>query len=203
MQKVAVRKKNEKKCAVTTGYLNSDWFKCTSCGYTVRMLSLRDSATCSQCGGRMERIWRQQLYLSPSVISSVRDELQKYPNVETGGVFLGYRRRGHYCVLESICGGELAIRKKGTFVPDWIYINQIVRQRLKVSDSLCFLGIWHKHNHSLEPAFSKADIDMHNALLKANGYALSCLFQKHEDGTYAMQYIRDHSKPRFWVSRRG
>ncbi len=56
MQKVAVRKKNEKKCAVTTGYLNSDWFKCTSCGYTVRMLSLRDSATCSQCGGRMERI---------------------------------------------------------------------------------------------------------------------------------------------------
>ena len=115
---------------------------------------------------------------------------------------MGYHGRGHYYVLESICGGELAIRKKGTFVPDWIYINQIVRQRLKVSDSLCFLGIWHKHNHLLEPAFSKADIDMHNALLKANGYALSCLFQKHEDGTYAMQYIRDHSKPRFWISRR-
>lgn len=56
MRKVAVRKKKAKKDAIPTGRLNSDWFKCTSCGYTVRMLSLRDFAKCSQCGGSMERI---------------------------------------------------------------------------------------------------------------------------------------------------
>ena len=35
---------------------NGDWFKCRSCEYTVRMLVLGNTATCSQCGGRMERI---------------------------------------------------------------------------------------------------------------------------------------------------
>lgn len=68
-----------------------------------------------------------------------------------------------------------------------------------MSNHLRFLGIWHKHNHSLEPAFSRADLSMHNALLEANGYALSCLLQKREDGTYVMQYICDRDKTRFWV----
>lgn len=37
---------------------SGDWFKCQNqnCGYTVRMLVLGNTATCSQCGGRMVRI---------------------------------------------------------------------------------------------------------------------------------------------------
>lgn len=35
--------------------LASDFFKCRSCGYTVRMLVRGDTATCSQCGGTMDR----------------------------------------------------------------------------------------------------------------------------------------------------
>lgn len=34
----------------------SEWFKCTECGYTVRMKALGNTATCSQCGGRMIRL---------------------------------------------------------------------------------------------------------------------------------------------------
>lgn len=34
----------------------SEWFKCTSCGYTVRMRVLGDTATCSQCGGKTIRL---------------------------------------------------------------------------------------------------------------------------------------------------
>lgn len=33
----------------------SDYFKCESCGYTVRMLVRGDTAHCSQCGGIMHR----------------------------------------------------------------------------------------------------------------------------------------------------
>lgn len=35
---------------------NSDFFKCASCGYTVRMRALGNTAKCSQCGGTMYRI---------------------------------------------------------------------------------------------------------------------------------------------------
>lgn len=194
MQKVTVRKKIVKNI-IPVGYLNSDWFKCGSCGYTVRMLSLRDFATCSQCGGRMSRIWKHRLHFTSSAIRSIIDELRKYPNVETGGVFLGYRHRGHYFVSENICGGTSAIRRSGTFIPDWSYINRVVNKQLTLSHHLCFLGIWHKHNHTLEPAFSKADLDMHNVILNSNGYCISCLFQKQQNGSYVMQYICNRRKP--------
>ena len=33
-----------------------DYFKCASCGYTVRYKVLGDTARCSQCGGTMYRV---------------------------------------------------------------------------------------------------------------------------------------------------
>ena len=36
--------------------LRSDWFKCSRCGHTVRMLAYGDTERCSQCGGTMYRI---------------------------------------------------------------------------------------------------------------------------------------------------
>lgn len=35
--------------------MSSDWFKCASCGYTVMMRVLGNTAHCSQCGGTMHR----------------------------------------------------------------------------------------------------------------------------------------------------
>lgn len=55
--KMEVNTKEKKEIVIPTGKLaDSDWFKCESCGYTVRMLVLGDRATCSQCGGQMVRI---------------------------------------------------------------------------------------------------------------------------------------------------
>ena len=33
-----------------------DYFKCSSCGYTVRYKVLGNTARCSQCGGTMYRV---------------------------------------------------------------------------------------------------------------------------------------------------
>ena len=41
---------------IPTLKLASDWFKCRKCGYTVRKLVLGNLATCSECGGTMDRI---------------------------------------------------------------------------------------------------------------------------------------------------
>lgn len=46
--------KRVKENVVATNFA-SDFFKCSRCGYTVRMLVRGDRATCSQCGGTMYR----------------------------------------------------------------------------------------------------------------------------------------------------
>lgn len=51
--------KGEKQKKALTGIhamnLASDYFKCRSCGYTVRMRVRGNTAHCSQCGGTMDR----------------------------------------------------------------------------------------------------------------------------------------------------
>ena len=55
--KITVKNINDKKILVTTGKMASgDYFKCQNCGYTIRMLVLGNTATCSECGGKMVRI---------------------------------------------------------------------------------------------------------------------------------------------------
>lgn len=49
----SVEKKEYKKIPMVK--FESDYFKCRRCGYTVRMRVLGNTATCSQCGGTMDR----------------------------------------------------------------------------------------------------------------------------------------------------
>lgn len=58
MKKMTIQvKRNEKKEMREIPAINfaSDFFKCDSCGYTVRMLVRGNTAHCSQCGGTMYR----------------------------------------------------------------------------------------------------------------------------------------------------
>lgn len=55
--KITVRETNGKKLLIPRGKMASgDYFKCEKCGYTIRMLVRGDTAICSQCGGRMNRV---------------------------------------------------------------------------------------------------------------------------------------------------
>lgn len=55
--KIQIKEIGKKKLIVPTGkFANGDWFKCQNCGYTIRMKVLGNTATCSECGGRMVRI---------------------------------------------------------------------------------------------------------------------------------------------------
>lgn len=54
--KTMVKAVNGKKVIIPSGKLaGGDWFKCEKCGREVRMLVLGNTATCSECGGRMVR----------------------------------------------------------------------------------------------------------------------------------------------------
>lgn len=55
--KITVQNVNGKKILVPTGKMASgDFFKCEKCGRTIRMLVLGNTATCSECGGKMVRL---------------------------------------------------------------------------------------------------------------------------------------------------
>ncbi len=52
---IKVEKQEKTIKGIPTMNLASDWFKCTRCGYTVRMKVYGNHAQCSECGGLMER----------------------------------------------------------------------------------------------------------------------------------------------------
>ncbi len=124
----------------------------------------------------------------------IANEFEKYPDVETGGVLLGYFSKSYSKVVRAVAGGEKAVREPGSFEYDSRYVEDECN---KVSDlyspPLELVGLWHKHNHILEPAFSKADIDMHSMVLN-DGRGISCLFQKKCDGSYQLQIMIDNSR---------
>ena len=120
----------------------------------------------------------------------IQDELHKFPLVETGGVLLGYVTDEGIYVKETICGGDNAVRKPGMFQYDISYVEQKSnRVASNYKPPLVLVGIWHKHNHTLEPAFSQADYEMHNKLLKQNEKGVSCLFQMRGDGRYQLKIL--------------
>lgn len=48
---------DDRKLMIPKGKMASgDFFKCEKCGYTTRMLVLGNTATCPQCGGKMNRV---------------------------------------------------------------------------------------------------------------------------------------------------
>ena len=134
----------------------------------------------------------KQLIFEEKAKRCINDELKKYPDVETGGVFLGYYKNNNVYVVEAVGGGDNAIRDKGMFQYDMEHVENQCNILVQMHSKPLFLvGLWHKHNHTLEPAFSEADIRMHQLLLEQYEYGVSCLFQKKKDVHYKLQYI-DH-----------
>lgn len=118
------------------------------------------------------------------------EDLMRYQDVETGGVLLGYVDENEMRIVETVTGGEKALREPGAFEYDYIFVETVCENlSLKYNPPLSLVGLWHKHNHTLEPAFSMADKDMHEKLLELCDKGISCLFQKREDGKYQLQIM--------------
>lgn len=117
-------------------------------------------------------------------------ELSRYPNVETGGVLLGYYDEENCLlqVLEATDGGQQAVREAGAFMYDTEYVQHVAGLLAELyQPPLQVIGVWHKHNHAYEPPFSEADKCMHRELLQSmEARGVSILFQKIEEEQYRM-----------------
>lgn len=147
-------------------------------------------------------VQRMGYRISGAALHSMHAALEAYPDVETGGLLLGYRTERAVVITDALWAGPDARQKKASLTLDMKYANYeaeraaalhghaaavchtvrtaaVTRHEVGAADKPEIVGIWHKHNHCLNPPFSKEDHQAHRQLVKALGSSVvSVLFQK-------------------------
>lgn len=129
--------------------------------------------------------------------TAIGNELERYPDTETGGLLLGYAHESCIEVIEATDAGyRNVIHEQDCFAYDAEYETHLCDMLSGLYDPpLELVGVWHKHNAVGEIPFSNADEAIHRQLVEAYGKGLSLLFEKEQDQpvTYRLRC--------FWLSR--
>ena len=84
-------------------------------------------------------------------------EVAEHLNTETGGLFLGYRFKDYWYVVETIDPGPEAILRPAYFEYEKKYVeHQLNKQARLYKSSPSVLGLWHRHPGSFD-SFSSTD----------------------------------------------
>lgn len=99
-----------------------------------------------------------KIVLSTQAYLSMVSEVAAFPNIETGGIFLGTIEDNNWYIIESIDPGyENITREQTYFVYDVDYVNHLANIRCRLYDrELILLGLWHRHPGSMDD-FSACD----------------------------------------------
>lgn len=134
------------------------------------------------------RLKKEFVSISFQALTAIKNELDRFPGTETGGLLLGYSGTLHgISVLAATDGGyQGVIHEPNCFQYDAAYEAHICRIISELYDPpLELVGLWHKHNQKAVPLFSCADEDMHRQLLESADFpCLSILFERREEGDY-------------------
>jgi len=120
---------------------------------------------------------------------SLLTETHEKMTTETGGVFLGHRKRGFWYVIESIDPGPRSVFSPAYFEYDQDYINHLINKVARLyREPLDLIGLWHRHPGSFS-SFSSTDDGTNTdyAKLHADG-AISALVNI--DPTYRLGVYR-------------
>ncbi len=123
-------------------------------------------------------------------LALIQYELSLFPDLETGGILLGHIDKSIINVIEAIDGGfDNAVRKTGSFQYDSKYVEHVANHvRILYNPPLELVGVWHKHNHSLDPGLSFSDESIGREMRRiTNQDCISVLFQKH--GSFGEEYL--------------
>lgn len=102
-----------------------------------------------------------KVFFSYKACISIKREISKYPEVETGGAMLGFKdlADNSFHVTVIIDGGPKAIRERYSFKCDLDYSNMMIDKLISNSDgNLQYIGEWHSHPQ-IEPYPSSVDLD--------------------------------------------
>lgn len=118
--------------------------------------------------------------ISARAQTAMEKELGRFPDVETGGLLLGYADAQRVVVLEATDSGyRNTIHEECCFSYDAEYEEHICGVLSELYDPpLDLVGVWHKHNSTASVPFSGADEKIHEQLLQGGTPRLSILYEK-------------------------
>lgn len=146
---------------------------------------------CESVGGRdLGDAFRVEI--DPRVLSYMLDELQKYPDQEEGGKYVGYvgsgppeegpsgssaqNESGPLCVsiVDFLPGGPRAVRTAVEFMPDGDYQETLFRLLERENDAVEHVGSWHSHHCNGLPTLSDGDVDGYFKTVNKRNYRPHC-----------------------------
>jgi len=133
----------------------------------------------------------RKVVLSSHAYLSITAETYSFPDIETGGIFLGKVRDNIWYVLEVIDPGyKNTVRRSAYFEYDRNYVTHVanVRSRLYL-DGIELLGLWHRHPGSFD-RFSPTDDETNIRFAKLHSYgAISAIVNLDPDFRITMYHV--------------
>ena len=88
----------------------------------------------------------KQVWVHEAVVTGIRDDVNRYYPLESGGVLLGYLSSADAVITGFADGGPCAIRNRNSFIPDQQYhIDSVARVYQASGYQTIYLGDWHSH----------------------------------------------------------
>lgn len=124
----------------------------------------------------------------------IEQELNRFPDTETGGLLLGYSEpENGISILEATDSGyQNTVHTVGSFQYDTAYEEHLCNLlSLLYQPPLQLVGVWHKHNSAHLNSglpFSFADEKIHSQLLENSFPCISILFEKISTNKSSIHY---------------
>lgn len=117
--------------------------------------------------------------LSPKARKEISEELERFYELETGGVLLGMQIGKVWYITHSISPDHQAIRTSTSFEYNGAELECRVWPIIAKSNGrVRLLGLWHRHTNMHDPCFSSADKNVNEEFAKVcGGKAVSILVQ--------------------------
>ena len=124
-----------------------------------------------------------RVFIAPRAKKAMEKEISRFPNLETGGMLLGYSdgEKEVIQVLEATDSGyQNTVHEENVFEYDSEYVEHMCVILSELYDPPLELeGVWHKHNSVCVTHFSRADEEMHRQLLEITSHpCVSILYEK-------------------------
>ena len=100
---------------------------------------------------------RSTLWLKTSHYNEIIQDIERWGELETGGVFMGYQAPEAFVVTDIVGCGPNSKHRKHSFMPDQNYqLEEISKVYFDSNKNILYLGDWHSHPCS-SPTMSHKD----------------------------------------------
>ncbi|OAJ75863.1 hypothetical protein AYJ08_20495 [Brevibacillus sp. SKDU10] len=106
------------------------------------------------------------LYLTETAWSQIRRAVGHYPELETGGILLGYKQDAKSWIITFASEpGPNALRMEHSILFDDKYLHRIIKRKTRPNSKIQYIGDWHSHTM---PRLTPSRTDKNTFVQKSN-----------------------------------